>query len=549
MGREGTAIGQFRLERLLGHGGMGTVYTAIDDMTGREVAVKLLRPDLVDHADFVDRFKAEARTLARLDHPRIARLHGFFAHGDDLLMVMEYVRGTTLAALLRERGALPPAAVVAWASDVFEALHYAHTQDVVHRDVKPANIIIDGQQRARLTDFGIARTLGDSRLTQTGHAVGTVAYMAPEQVIGGQIDGRADLYAAAVVVFEMLTGAIPYTATTTFTLMREVSDGVPRAALEALPAAAAPLRPVLARALSPSPADRYPDGHALRDALREAWGEEATNPAAHTLRPSEAPTAPVETVRPAAPAVAGLSRMAAVAVGVLLLAAGAGGIAWLRAPAPPAASAPPQAAAPPSARVDPPSMPVTAGPPLATPVTAAPATISPPVAAPPDTSSAPSAPADAPVKRSPRVPTTLPTASEAPPADEAPPSESATGSKKAASPTATPAEFTRVVLMMPVEDDDTEEMDVLLRFEGRRLVVADAETRVPLRTVSYGSVSHASYSEVPSRLRAFRGPSHWLDLTVGGEHVVLKLDKRNVTDILAALESRAGVAVQRVTRR
>jgi hypothetical protein len=92
-------------------------------------------------------------------------------------------------------------------------------------------------------------------------------------------------------------------------------------------------------------------------------------------------------------------------------------------------------------------------------------------------------------------------------------------------------------------------MDVLLRFEGRRLVVADAETRVPLRTVAYGSVSHASYSEVPSRLRAFRGPSHWLDLTVGREHVVLKLDKRNVTDILAALESRAGVAVQRVTRR
>src|SRR5690606_5903189 len=158
--------------------------------------------------DFVDRFKSEARTLARLDHPRIARLHGFFAHGDDLLMVMEYVRGTTLAALLRERGALPPATVVAWACDVFEALHYAHTQGVVHRDVKPANIIIDEQERARLTDFGIARTLGDSRLTQTGHAVGTVAYMAPEQVMGGQIDGRADLYAAAVVVFEMLTGAI-----------------------------------------------------------------------------------------------------------------------------------------------------------------------------------------------------------------------------------------------------------------------------------------------------------------------------------------------------
>jgi hypothetical protein len=103
--------------------------------------------------------------------------------------------------------------------------------------------------------------------------------------------------------------------------------------------------------------------------------------------------------------------------------------------------------------------------------------------------------------------------------------------------------------MMPVEDDDTEEVDVLLRFEGRRLVVVNADTRVPMRTVAYGNVSHATYSEVPSRLRVFRGPSHWLDLTVGREHVVLKLDKRNVTDVLAALQSRAGVTVQRVTRR
>jgi serine/threonine-protein kinase len=553
MGREGTAIGQFRLERLLGHGGMGTVYTAIDEMTGREVAVKLLRPDLVDHPDFVDRFKTEARTLARLDHPRIARLHGFFAHGDDLLMVMEYVRGTTLAALLRERGALPPATVVAWACDVFEALHYAHTQGVVHRDVKPANIIIDEQERARLTDFGIARTLGDSRLTQTGHAVGTVAYMAPEQVMGGQIDGRADLYAAAVVVFEMLTGAIPYAATTTFTLMREVSEGVRTTALDALPAAAAPLRPVLARALHPSPDDRYPDGQALREALHAAWHVGAVSDAAPPPRPSEAPT---ETVAPVtAGRMPARRHLGTVAAGVMLLAAGAGGVAWLRAPTPPAATPPPQTAAShpgtaqPNTPLDEPAPePVPSGPDMSAPETAVRAPVTSRAPAPPaDASPAPvSSAAAPPVARPSRVPAPAAAADGGASDDEARPARP--GPAKAAS-TAAPAEFSRVLLMMPVEDDDTEEVDVLLRFEGRRLVVVNADTRVPMRTVAYGNVSHATYSEVPSRLRVFRGPSHWLDLTVGREHVVLKLDKRNVTEILAALESRAGVTVQHVTRR
>lgn len=549
MGREGTAIGQFRLERLLGHGGMGTVYTAIDEMTGREVAVKLLRPDLLDQSDFVDRFKAEARTLARLDHPRIARLFGFFAQGDDLLMVMEYVRGATLSALLRERGALPPETVVAWAGDMFEALHYAHEQGVVHRDVKPANIIIDDQNRARLTDFGIARTLGDSRLTQTGHAVGTIAYMSPEQVMGGQIDGRADLYAAAIVVFEMLTGVIPYTATTTFTLMREVSEGVRPAALDALPPAAAVLRPVLAKALSPSPDARYPDGASLRSALAAALRGEL--PAdQHVVPPAKVLARggdPVSRGRPARALLAG----GTLALGALVVV----GVLWARSPSPPVGGVTPteppagsevtgevQSAAPatpvqhmvvPSARAVPgPVRPGGDGPVVAP--------------SPPQTVSAP--PAKAPAVASggaPRVAATSPVREADTGGGEPAPPAGPTGAANLA-----PAEFTRALMMVPLEDDDTDEVEVVLRFDSRRLVVANAETRVPLRTIGYGSVSSASYSEVPSRLRAFgRGPAYWLDLTVGREHVVLRLDKRNSGEIINALEARAGLTVQRVTRR
>jgi eukaryotic-like serine/threonine-protein kinase len=568
MGREGTAIGQFRLERLLGHGGMGAVYTAIDEMTGREVAVKLLRPDLLDQSDFVDRFKAEARTLARLDHPRIARLFGFFAHGDDLLMVMEYVRGATLSALLRERGALPPETVVAWAGDMFEALHYAHEQGVVHRDVKPANIIIDEQNRARLTDFGIARTLGDSRLTQTGHAVGTIAYMSPEQVMGGQIDGRADLYAAAIVVFEMLTGDIPYTATTTFTLMREVSEGVRPAALDALPPAAAVLRPVLAKALSPSPDARYPDGASLRDALAAALRGESpadqhvvapVTGAARGGDPRNGTTITAGVATPHLPAGEAVSRgwpsRAVLGGGVLTLGAlVVAGVLWARSPSPPAGGVTPteppagsevtgeaQSAAPatPVQHMVVPDASAVPGPVLP----AGPGPVSPPPA---KTVSMPPAKGSAVTSGAPaRVAASSPVGEAGTEdGDPAPPTRSAGAANLA------PAEFTRALMMVPLEDDDTDEVEVVLRFDSRRLVVANAETRVPLRTIGYGSVSSASYSEVPSRLRAFgRGPAYWLDLTVGREHVVLRLDKRNSGEIIDALEARAGLNVQRVTRR
>lgn len=559
MGREGTSIGQFRLDRLLGHGGMGTVYLATDEMTGREVAVKLLRPDLTADEGFVDRFKAEARTLARLDHPRIARLHGFFRHDDDLLMVMEFVRGTTLAQLLKTSGAVAPQTAVLWTGDVLEALHYAHTMGIVHRDVKPANIIVDEQTgRARLTDFGIARSEAEGRLTQTGQTVGTIAYMAPEQLTTTEADGLADLYAVGVVLFEMLTGRVPYTATTTFTLMREVADGVPPHALEALPEAAAPLRETLRQALAIDPAARFPDGRAFKQALERALhGETAAVPLVETPTAASTIAHPVvETTEPPAtrrPAWA-LAAAALVLVGLV-----AAGVAWSqRRPAPPTPDAAPSAIPSASADALPPADtapgapvavaappgPGTNGEPAATGRTAntsAPATTRPPAATPEQ------APATR-ISRQGASPAARETTAAAVPDGETAEEPPAAAPARASRP---PAEFTRALLMVEVVEDgetDTEEVDVLLRFDGQRLMVLNAETRVPLKQIAYSAIGNATYTEAQSRIRLFRGAAHWLDLQLGREHVVLRLDKRNYNEILDELGAR-GARVLRAQRR
>lgn len=559
MGREGTSIGQFRLDRLLGHGGMGTVYLATDEMTGREVAVKLLRPDLTADEGFVDRFKAEARTLARLDHPRIARLHGFFRHDDDLLMVMEFVRGTTLAQLLKTSGAVAPQTAVVWTGDVLEALHYAHAMGIVHRDVKPANIIIEEQTgRARLTDFGIARSEAESRLTQTGQTVGTIAYMAPEQLTTTEADGRADLYAVGVVLFELLTGRVPYSATTTFTLMREVADGVPPQALEALPEAAAPLRETLRLALAIDPAARFPDGQAFRQALERALhGETAAAP--FVDMPTAATTVAHPVVETTGTPAARRPAWVLGAAALVLVGLVAAGVAWSqRRPAP----ATPDVSSPATA-------PVTAD--TAAPADTAPAApalvVAPPApgttGGPADTGRAASTAGPAPTRSPAATPEQAPSArisrqgaspaaqdneASAVPDDAAAEEPSAAAPARASRP---PAEFTRALLMVEVEEDgetDTEEVDVLLRFDGQRLMVLNAETRVPLKRIAYTAIGNATYTEAQSRIKLFRGPAHWLDLQLGREHVVLRLDKRNYSEILDELDAR-GARVLRAERR
>lgn len=577
MRREGTTIGQFRIERLLGHGGMGAVYVAVDEMTGREVAVKLLRSDLLYDTGFVDRFKAEARTLARLDHPRIARLHGFFREEDDLLMVMEFVRGTTLAEQLREDGPTPPEQAVTWALDVLDALHHAHRMGIVHRDVKPANIIIEEQTgHARLTDFGIARSEAEGRLTQTGQTVGTIAYMAPEQLTSTETDGRADLYAVGVVLFELLTGSIPYTATTTFTLMREVAAGVPAEAIDGMPEAAAPLGDVLQRALATDPGDRFPDGHAFAAALRAAWfgvdlpaGDERTTTAATIVAPAVASTPAPRRWQPAALAAAAL-------LAVVIALAVLGAIIWMIArPAPETTTAavtpvPPSvetsssgedtAALPSDADASNPASGEDASTPSSTEATAADAPkqatrgARPPASGRTAAGTAGSTSASGTTARAsetserPAATSSTSGTTAGNPATSSGPPATATPARKALPPT----EFGRAVMMVDVTEDgetETEEVEVRLRFDGDRMLVLNDETRMPITRVAYSAIGYATYTPQPTRIRLFRGTDHWLHVQTGGSFVVLRLDKSNYTEIIDELEERTGKTVHQAEPR
>ena len=180
----GTQIGKYELRAEIGRGGMGTVYKGYDQMLDRYVAVKILAPHLVWEKEFVERFLREARAAARLKHPHIVTIHDVGQEGGWYYFVMEYLEGETLTDLIRRRGPLPPDEVLSILRPLAEALDYAHHRGLVHRDVKPANIIVGSEGQVTLTDFGIARATQETRLTATGTVVGTPEYMSPEQIKG-----------------------------------------------------------------------------------------------------------------------------------------------------------------------------------------------------------------------------------------------------------------------------------------------------------------------------------------------------------------------------
>jgi serine/threonine-protein kinase len=221
-------VGTYVIERALGQGGMGTVYLAADQVTGQKVAVKVLPASLARERDIRERFVLEARALATLDHPNIVPLVTFAQDGDERFLVMKYVAGESLEAIVEREGVLSPARASAIVRAVCDALDTAHKRNVIHRDIKPTNILIDssgGAERVVIVDFGIARTLdGGRRVTETGMLMGTPQYMSPEQIRGGTIDGRADLYACGLVLFEMLAGTPPFDGHRTFDILRAHVD-------------------------------------------------------------------------------------------------------------------------------------------------------------------------------------------------------------------------------------------------------------------------------------------------------------------------------------
>jgi tRNA A-37 threonylcarbamoyl transferase component Bud32 len=222
----GRQLGNYQIVELLGQGGMATVYIGYQEAVDRKVAIKVLPPHPGLDDQFIERFQIEARTIARLQHPHILPLYDYGQVDDILYLAMAYIEGGTLEDLIQE-GPMPVRRVERVLREVASALDYAHRQGIIHRDIKPGNILLDSEGHALLADFGIAKIAGGANLTGTG-VVGTPAYMAPEQAQGSQVDTRADIYALGVVIYQMLTGQQPFTAETPMkVLLKVLQEPVP----------------------------------------------------------------------------------------------------------------------------------------------------------------------------------------------------------------------------------------------------------------------------------------------------------------------------------
>lgn len=262
----GHTVGSYKITDKIGEGGMGAVFKGIDVMLDREVAIKMLRPELARQAQLAERFRSEAVTLARLNHPNIATLYSFLRQNDDYFMVMEYVRGETLELIMR-RGPMNCDQAVTLFCHALEGMEYAHGMNIIHRDIKPANLMMTERGSIKLMDFGIARVLGTDRMTRAGHLVGTIEYMSPEQVRGGETDARSDIYSLGILLYEMLTGRVPFTSPSEFDLMRAQVEDPPPPPREFAPQTPVAVEQSILRALAKNKDDRFQTASEFRIAL------------------------------------------------------------------------------------------------------------------------------------------------------------------------------------------------------------------------------------------------------------------------------------------
>jgi protein kinase-like protein len=267
----GTTVGKYRIVGPLGRGATGVVYRAVDDTLGREVALKILNPAHTD-PEILKRFRAEATVLASLNHPGIATIYELLQSETELLMVMELVRGETIERWSNRLGPLAPDRAAYLIDGILSALEHAHRAGVVHRDMKPANVMLTESGRVKVMDFGVARVCGAEHITMNGYLIGTPAYMAPEQVLGQAVDGRADLYSVGVMFHRLLTGMLPFTAETAVGMLQQQISKAPTPLHVHRNDLPDWCEAIVQRALAKSPDDRFQNAGSFREALARATG-------------------------------------------------------------------------------------------------------------------------------------------------------------------------------------------------------------------------------------------------------------------------------------
>ncbi|MFN2471516.1 MAG: Stk1 family PASTA domain-containing Ser/Thr kinase [Gaiellaceae bacterium] len=301
--------GRYRVLRKLGRGGMADVYLAEDEELGRRVAIKILNERHAADDQFIERFRREATNAAGLSHPNIVSIYDRGEAEGTYYIAMEYLEGSTLKDIVLRGGPLPVEDAIAYTRDVLNALRFAHRKGIVHRDIKPHNVLVDSDERVKVTDFGIARA-GASQMTEAGSIIGTAQYLSPEQARGGSIDQRSDLYSVGIVLYEVLTGTVPFSGDTPVEIAMKHLSAVPEAPSARRPDLPPALDQIVLRALAKDPEDRYQTAEEMDAELaRVAEGlpvstqtaEAATAVLSGAGLVEAAPTAVVRPPSPAAP--------------------------------------------------------------------------------------------------------------------------------------------------------------------------------------------------------------------------------------------------------
>jgi eukaryotic-like serine/threonine-protein kinase len=281
----GQKLGDYEILGVLGAGGMGKVYKVRNTISDRVEAMKILLPNLADQKELADRFLREIKLLASLNHPNIAALRTALTLDNQLVMIMEYVDGVTLASRLQQ-GPVPVADAVYYIDQVLAALVYAHQMNVVHRDIKPGNMMLTPQGVVKLMDFGIARPGNEAGMTITGTTLGSLNYMSPEQVKGEKVDARSDLYSVGLSLYEILTGRLPFRGDSGYSLMVAQLQQAPEPPIVLRPDLPRPLNDIILMVLAKEPERRFQSATAFRNALKSALPQGAAVGAGRSAVPS-----------------------------------------------------------------------------------------------------------------------------------------------------------------------------------------------------------------------------------------------------------------------